>query len=258
MRSDDSILTSFGAHSVTGLLRHLRATDLTRIRTQLEAVAVSHGNVLVEVQDGAEYLFFSQGPLISIERADGIEIALVGSEGLVGWPALVGVGESPFRAVVRGRDGTVLRINVHAVLDAIVSSPAMGHLFQRFVTSMSIQMAETLSSCALRRVELRVARWILLRHDRVGGDEIVAQHEEIAANLGTRRASITDALHIIEGSGAVRCRRGRLLVRDRVGLEQLAAGSYGSAEELYRSAIGNFGKSTPRLSVPVETCNVAR
>ena len=117
-------------------------------------------------------------------------------------------------------------------------------------------MAETMSACASHRIETRLARWILLRHDRVGGDEILVQHDEIADDLSSRRASITDSLHVIEGAGLVRCRRGRILVRDRLALETLARGYYGSAEATYRQVIGRFGKGA--LAPAIRGLAVAR
>lgn len=232
----------FGAYAVTGLLRHLLPGELTRIRTHFETITVCAGDVLIEVGDFDQFLYFSQGPMVSVSQSNGVELALIGSEGMLGWPALDGVIRSPFRATVRGREGVVLRMALTAAVAAIARAPRIGHLFHLFSTVVGVQMAETLGACALRRVEMRIARWVLLRHDRVGGDEILVQHEEIADNLGTRRASVTDALHVIEGAGLIRCRRGRLQVRDRSALEGLASGHYGQAETIYRCSIGAFGK----------------
>lgn len=257
MRSSEPDLMCFGAHAVTGLLRHLVPTDLTRIRTQLEAIKVTAGTALVDLGDAVDHLYFPQGPLVSIQQGDGVEVALIGSEGYIGWTTLVGVTCSPFRAVVRGREGIILRVPIDAALAAIACAPRIGQLLHRFSTVVGVQMAETLGACALRRIDMRVARWILLRHDRVGGDELLVQHEEIADNLGTRRASITDALHIIEGAGIVRCRRGRLLVRDRPALEELAGGYYGQTENVYRQSIGAFGKLAPAPTSPPLTARVA-
>jgi hypothetical protein len=79
-------------------------------------------------------------------------------------------------------------------------------------------------------------------HDRVEGDEILIIHEHLGRMLGVRRATVTDRLHVLEGHGAVRNRRGRILVRDRALLEQLAGTSYGYPEAHYRRLIGPFGK----------------
>jgi CRP-like cAMP-binding protein len=229
-------------------LNRLAAADRARIEPYLEATSVLRGSILTPACDAGEYLYFPDGPLISLEQGNRVEVGLVGSEGLVGWPALVGCERSPYLAVVRGRDGTVFRVRTEDLLPILQAHLSIGLALNRFVSSMNVQMAETIGAYASHRVDVRLARWILLRHDRVGGDEILGQHDEIAENLGARRASITDTLHIIEGDGLVRCRRGRIVVRDRSGLEELAAGCYGAAEAFYRETIGSFGKPASRLT----------
>jgi hypothetical protein len=108
-------------------------------------------------------------------------------------------------------------------------------------------MGETIGSHGLHRLDGRVARWLLVRHDRARGDEIRVRHDEIADSLGVRRASITDCLHIIEGDGHLRCRRGRITIRDRAQLVQMAGVCYGAAEAHYRSFFGPFGKCAASL-----------
>jgi hypothetical protein len=82
-----------------------------------------------------------------------------------------------------------------------------------------------------------MARWILLYHDRVQGDEITLTHEEFRLMLGVRRSSVTDALHRLEAERAVRGLRGRVVVRDREKLLELAGGTYGKPEATYRRLI---------------------
>ena len=81
-------------------------------------------------------------------------------------------------------------------------------------------------------------------HDRSAGDELRLTHDMLAMLLNVRRASVTDALHILEGERLVRCTRGRVLVRDRIGLQVRAGYSYGYAEADYNRAIGPFGKAS--------------
>jgi DNA-binding MarR family transcriptional regulator len=83
-----------------------------------------------------------------------------------------------------------------------------------------------------------------MAHDRLPGDEIALRHEDIGNMLGVRRASVTDTLHMLEGAGAIRSSRGRLTVRSRAVLEELAGDSYGFPEAQYRRLIAPFGKSS--------------
>lgn len=248
----DDVRPCFAEPPANLLLRQLPAEDRSRLEAHLQAVPVSRGMNLFGELDASEFVYFSQGPLISLEQSNRVEVALIGGEGLVGWPSLVGCSCSPYRAVVRGRDGIVAKMPTRVLMAIAAASPALQLILNRFITVVSVQMGETIGAFALHRIDIRLARWILLRHDRLGGDEILAHHDEIADNLGARRASITDSLHVIEGEGLVRCRRGRIWVRNRVALEQMAARCYGVAELQYRELIGKFGKSVvPRASEPV-------
>jgi CRP-like cAMP-binding protein len=228
---------------LTGLLGRLSERDQADLRPFLEPFLVTRGTILSDVADEGDYIFFPQGPLVSVRHGPNVEIGLVGSEGLVGWSALVGCNSSSFRAVVCGREGCILRVRTDQLRTLIAARPSLGLLLSRYVNAIGIQMAETIGAGASHRLELRLARWILLRHDRMSGDEIPVHHDDIALNLGTRRASITDTLHILEGAGYIRGRRGRLIVRDRTGLESLAGDCYGASESFYRTVIGVFGKT---------------
>jgi CRP-like cAMP-binding protein len=225
-----------------GLLGRLGERDQAELKPLLEPIAAVRGTILSDVTDDGDYLYFPQGPLVSVRHSQNIEVALVGSEGLVGWSALVGCRSSPFQAVVCGRDGHVLRLRTETLRALAATRPALSLLLSCYVHAIGLQMAETIGASASHRLDLRLARWILLRHDRMGGDEIPVHHDDIAMDLGTRRASITDTLHVLEGAGYVRGRRGRLIVRDRKGLEELTGICYGASESFYRSAIGAFGK----------------
>ena len=110
----------------------------------------------------------------------------------------------------------------------------MRDLLLRYMATFMTQMGRTIVSNLIHSVERRTARWILLYQDRVGGEEIVLTHEELGLMLGVRRASITDALHYLEGERAIMSLRGRLIVRDRARLEALTEETYGYAEAEYQ------------------------
>jgi len=228
------------------------ARALASVVPHLAAIPVSRGSTLFAISDGGEHVYFPHGTIISLEQRNGVEVALVGSEGLVGWSALVGCNSSPFGATVCGGDGMVLRVRTELIRRIMFETPAVGLAVNGFINVMSVQMSEAIGAHASHRIDVRLARWILLRHDRADGDMIIAQHQEIADNLGARRASVTDGLHILEGHGWVRCRRGRIYVQNREGLERIADGCYGAAEAFYRGAIGAFGKTPGAKRVEVD------
>lgn len=224
------------------LLKQLAVADRALIEREAEALSARAGAVLFEAGQPLEHVYFPVDTMIGLENFSGLEVAVAGREGMAGWTALGGFAHSPYRAVMRSREGWVLRVPLASLLDAIANRIQLRWVLTQFAIVSAVQMAEGVGAHLHHRLEAAVVRWLLLRHDRVGGDWIRAHHQEIADNLGARRASVTDCLHIIEGEQHVRCRRGRILIRDRAALEGRAMGAYGTAESLYRASLGEFGK----------------
>lgn len=197
------------------LLRQLTAADRSLVEPHLELQWVSCGTLLFDEGDPVEHAYFPVDTVIALEQACRIEVALAGREGMAGWTAASGHCRSPYRAVVRCRDGQILRIAVQRLLAAMSANPKLRSTILQYMVVCAVHMAEGLSAHSHHRLEAAIARWLLLRHDRLGGDWIPAHHQEIADNLGARRASVTDCLHVMEGDLHIRCRRGRILVRNR-------------------------------------------
>jgi CRP-like cAMP-binding protein len=83
-------------------------------------------------------------------------------------------------------------------------------------------------------VSERLARWLLMCHDRVQGNEIELTHEFLSLMLAVRRPSITTSLHILEGNGFIKAERGNITIRNRAALEEFAHDAYGKPEMAYR------------------------
>ena len=231
------------------LLARLSAADRAMLAPHASEIAAPSGCALLQAHMPLDAIYFPDAITISVEEsltAGGhVEVAIVGREGLLGWPALLGSGSSPQTAFVRSRGGTVLRIAAEPLRSACRRSPSLATTLLQFVHVMMIQMSWTIASHLQHSLDRRVARWLLMRHDRVGGDVLLCHHDEIARCLSVRRASVTDQLHLIEGERLVRCHRGRVIVRDRARLEDFAGDAYGQAESHYRRLIAPFGKSAP-------------
>lgn len=118
----------------------------------------------------------------------------------------------------------------------------MRRLVDRYVLSFQIQLAYALVSCAQHLMEARLARWLLMCHDRLRGDEISLTHEFMAMMISAQRSGVTVTLHTLEGAGMIRSTRGLVTIRDRAKLAELAGDSYGIPEARYRDLIGPFGK----------------
>jgi CRP-like cAMP-binding protein len=127
---------------------------------------------------------------------------------------------------------------IAALLAATALTPRLNTLLLRLAGISAARMGRTIASNLIHSVERRTARWILLYHDRLERDEITMTHEELGNMLGVRRASITSALHVLEGENAIRGYRGRIIVPDRAALEAFAGDTYAFAEAEYRCLIG--------------------
>jgi CRP-like cAMP-binding protein len=252
MRTSDK-----GIDSPNQFLRSLGDADRARLAAKLRRVSVEPGRLLSSGDDTRAILYFPETVIVSIESDAGggqhIETAVIGYEGMVGWSGLLGSGRLPQRAIVQMRSGTLLGISIDDMAVACEASRTLFSALLCFIEIVMAQMSRAIASHLHDRLDRRVCRWLLMRHDRVPIDQLSIKHDEISRNLGTRRASVTDCLHVLEGQRLIRCYRGRIIVRDRAGLEQLAGHSYGLAEADYRTLIGPFGRSRDYGGTPNRT-----
>jgi CRP-like cAMP-binding protein len=118
----------------------------------------------------------------------------------------------------------------------MAACPCLAALLQRASHNLATQVSYTAQSNALYKIDRRLARWLLMCHDRLGR-EIVITHECIAVMLAVRRPSVTDSLAILEGEGYIRCQRKLITIRNRPALEEFAGDAYGAPEEEYRRVV---------------------
>lgn len=228
------------------LLRQLDQPDRTLLAPHITQRQIERGSWLIERDRPIDSVFFPEAAAFSLveeTRSHKLaEVAIVGREGMLGWACMLGHRRSTHATICRST-GTVLTMPVAALLQATAQSASLGLALLHFVNTIIVQMARAIASHLQDPLEHRVARLLLMWHDRVGGDVLLVQHDEIADRLTVRRASVTDTLHILEGQHLIRCKRGRIIIRDREALERFAGGSYGIAEQHYRALIGPFGKT---------------
>lgn len=229
------------------LLNALADDDFAYIRPHLERVPLNSGHVIVGQGEPITFVCFPEYGVTSIADvlSDGtrVELALVGRDGMTNSQLLLGCRHAPHEATVQIGGGSSLRLWADRLQDFCAARPRAHALFLRFIHALSIQTARTLTSNLLHPTEQRLSRWLLMCHDRCEGDELRLKHEHIGRMLGVRRATITDALHLLEGRQALRSRRGLIIIRDREQLEALAGEAYGHPEAHYNRLIGPFGKA---------------
>lgn len=223
------------------LLAKLCPEDFDLLQPHLEPVALNRGDVLITPNQPITHVYFLEAGITSViaNTAGGrrIEIGLTGRDGLAGTPVLLGVDSTPHETFMQIA-GSALRIKTESLRHALQQSPSLHSLLLRYVQAFTIQTSHTALSNGSHKIEERLARWLLMCHDRLDGDDLPITHEFIALMLGVRRAGVTEALNILEGRGIIRTGRGNIVVLKRTKLEKAAGDSYGVPEAEYHRLIG--------------------
>ncbi|WP_085810886.1 Crp/Fnr family transcriptional regulator [Sphingomonas sp. TZW2008] len=234
--------TANARSSSNRLLAGLATHDRALLAPHLEPVSYAVGEAVALADAAIDGICFIEqgiaGVLDSLDDDRRYAVGLVGAEGFIGWPILLGDDRSPYDVRMRAEQGRGLRISADALRTAVDQSPTLHLALLRFVHVFMRQMGRTIVSSLAHSVVCRMARWILLYHDRVRADEICMTHEEFRLMLGVRRSSVTDALHRLEEERAIRSIRGKVLVVDRGRLMALAGNTYGQPERDYARLLG--------------------
>ena len=212
------------------LLAALPAGDRKRMLAACERVDLVFDQVLAQPGLRLAHAWFPLDAILSVgmgaaPREQRLEVALVGWEGMVGLPLLLGAAASSLRATVV-RAGAALRILPDDLRAQLLASQALRELMQRYVLVSITHLAQTALCTRHHHVEQRLARWLLMAQDRVLQGGFHATHEMLAATLGVRRAGITRAATDLQGRQLIAYRRGEVAVLDRIGLQAAACNCY--------------------------------
>jgi CRP-like cAMP-binding protein len=227
------------------LLSSLSPDDFALLQPHLERIDLTVRQPLYDAHKPIEYAHFLEGGVASIiarqEDGEEVEVGIVGREGMSGTALLLGAETTPHRSFMQVDGTSALRIGAESLREACRQSETLHLQLLRFVQALTVQAAQTAASNAFYALPERLARWLLMCHDRVEGDDIPLTHEFMSMMLAVRRSGVTVTLHTLEGTGAIRSSRGLVTILSRDRLEEIAGDSYGEPEEEYRRLIGPFG-----------------
>ena len=216
------------------VLGALPMSDYMPVVSQLEAVQLEPGQILEEPGTAASHVHFPVSCAITLVSAtrDGemSELALIGREGLVGLPALLGAPSSAMQALVL-RPGLAYRLPAPAFAQLLQRSAAMQALALRHVQSLMVQMAQGVVCSLHHSVLQRLSTWLLFHHTVTTSDQVRATHETIAHMLGVRRESITQAAGQLQNAGCISTSRGRIHIHDPLGLRSHVCECYALMEQ---------------------------
>jgi CRP-like cAMP-binding protein len=166
-----------------------------------------------------------------------IEIGIIGREGMSGVAVILGDYRSPHATYIQVA-GQAQCIPAVALREALQISPTLHMTLLRFAQAFMIQTAHTAVANGRAKLDERLARWLLMAHDRLEVNELPLTHAFLGLMLGVRRAGVTVALHALEKQGLIRSARGQVTVLDRKGIEATAGPSYGVPEAELRRLLG--------------------
>jgi CRP-like cAMP-binding protein len=222
------------------LLDVLHHKDREQLLTNCEHVELNIGEVLYRAGDPIPHVYFPTGGFISLVApidSTNLEVGLVGNEGILGITLMLGVDIAPFTAIVQG-SGTALRITAASFLRILEQSPELNRVLKRYLYVTMSQLAQTAACTRFHLVEGRLARWLLMTHDRAHSDHFHITHVFLAYMLGVRRVGITKAANMLQQRKLISYQRGDITILDRAALEAASCGCYRADKEIYERVLG--------------------
>lgn len=211
------------------ILSQLADPELLVLENLLEPLLLPRDFELVHVGTPVSHYYFLESGVASMVATSPegrkAEIGVLGRDGMSP-PTLTADAERFSFDVMMQVGGHGRRVEAVALAGFLVGRPAVSELLSHALHAFFVQVANTALSNAVHKIDVRLAKWILMCHDRLDCEEIEITHEYMAMMLGVRRSSVTDALHILEGEHLIYSTRGLVIIRNRASLEAFAADAY--------------------------------
>jgi CRP-like cAMP-binding protein len=223
------------------LLAVLTAADLALLQPHLTVVTLKLMQSLETPNKPIQNIYFMHTGIASVVAllSDDarVEIGLIGCEGMTGASVLLGSGQSPHSTYIQAK-GSGEQISAGALRNAMDESQTLHSMLFKYVQSFMVQTAHTAIANARAKLPERLARWVLMAQDRIGGETLVLTHEFLGLMLGVRRAGVTESLQDLQRRKLIKAGRGEIVVLNRGGLKRIAGDYYGIPEREYRRLIG--------------------
>ena len=227
----------------------LNEEEYEQLRPQLEDVSFNFQQVIHEQGRKIHHVYFPENGVISIVKQldDGgaVETGTVGCEGMVGLPAVLGISTASSRAFCQV-PGRAVRLKADVVLAHRRRGGQFAELLMRYANATIAMLGQSVACNRAHPLEARMCRWLLMTHDRVGGDNFPMTQEFMAQMLGVRRPTVNLAGRALQRAGLIRYTRGKITVVDRKGLEEASCECYFYIRDEFARSLGVIGKERRR------------
>ena len=220
----------------TRLLAALPSKSLEHVLASCETVDLIFADVLCLPGDRIRYVYFPTDSFISlvapVDGYAGLEVGMIGNEGMLGIGLLLDVDASPMHALVQGT-GPALRMTAETFRRELEHTPALQRGLKRYVYVLISQLAQAAACTRFHVVEARLARWLAMTRDRARSDQFYLTQDFLSHMLGVRRVGVTKAAGALQKRNLISYTRGTITVLDPGGLEAAACGCYLTDKQTY-------------------------
>jgi len=214
---------------LNNILLRLSPEEFDLLSSKLEFVRLKRYQVVHEAGETLKSAYFCNSGMLSVviimPEGKSVEVCQVGTEGFSGIPLIAGFRTSYTRTVVQV-EATAFRIDAARFRAAFRELPTLEREVQRFAQLAAMQVAQIAACNRLHEVEERLARWLLMCHDRLGSNSLPLTEDFLAEMLGSRRASVSVAISVLTKAGFIEHKRGKAIILDRQGLEKACCDCY--------------------------------
>jgi len=224
------------------LLAALPSADYQRLAPALDVIPLKLKEFLHKPGEPITHVYFPGGGFVSVvtvlEDGSMVEVATIGREGMLGVSAVLNGDPSPAAAMVQAETDTCYKMAVGVFRGEMDRQGPFHHLMTRYAQALVGFIMQSTGCNAVHSVEQRLARWLLLAHDRIGRDDFPLTQEFVAMMLGTSRPTVTVVAGTLQKAGLITYHRGHVTIVDREKLESASCECYRTVTALLGSVTG--------------------
>jgi CRP-like cAMP-binding protein len=216
------------------ILLSLPAEDFGLLRPYLQFVELPVKKTLIVPDEPIRHVYFPDQGVASmlalLEGGGSVEVGMIGRDGMVGIHVLLGVGTVTQECVVQ-IPGAGWRMEIAAFREAVILSRSLSDTLHRYTMAFLLQVSQTAACNAAHQLNERLARWLLMTHDRTDGDQLPLTHEYLSIMLAVRRSGVTMAAGALQKAGIIKYASGHITILNREALEMSSCECYRTVKE---------------------------